>query len=164
ASPARSTTASVAPPVQATADPARRSPAPRKRNYKLVAIGTSTGGPVALQRVLTQLPADFPAPLLLIQHMPGTFTKAFAERLDRLCRITVREAEDGDALRPGLALLAPGGEQMMLHNRGGVRILPGGQPLKYKPSVDVTFGSAAKALQNQVLAIVLTGMGADGRE
>lgn len=164
ASPARSTTASVAPPVQATADPARRSPAPRKRDYKLVALGTSTGGPVALQKVLTQLPADFPAPLLLIQHMPGAFTKAFAERLDKLCRISVKEAEDGDTLRPGVALLAPGGKQMMLDSRGVVRILPGDERLNYKPSVDVTFGSAARALQDRVLAIVLTGMGADGRE
>ena len=151
-------------PAQPAAEPPRRSAAPRKRSYKLVAIGTSTGGPVALQKVLTQLPADFPAPLLLIQHMPGTFTKAFAERLDRLCRITVREAEDGDTLRPGLALLAPGGKQMMLDSRGVIRILPGDERLNYKPSVDVTFGSAAKVLQNQVLGIILTGMGADGRE
>ena len=151
-------------PAQPAAEPSRRSAAPRKRSYKLVAIGTSTGGPVALQKVLTQLPADFPAPLLLIQHMPGTFTKAFAERLDRLCRITVREAEDGDTLRPGLALLAPGGKQMMLDSRGVIRILPGDERLNYKPSVDVTFGSAAKVLQNQVLGIILTGMGADGRE
>ncbi|MEJ6655054.1 MAG: chemotaxis response regulator protein-glutamate methylesterase [Pseudomonas sp.] len=164
ASPTRSTAATVAPSVQPTTEPARRSPAPRKRDYKLVAIGTSTGGPVALQKVLTQLPADFPAPLLLIQHMPGAFTKAFAERLDKLCRISVKEAEDGDTLRPGVALLAPGGKQMMLDSRGVVRILPGDERLNYKPSVDVTFGSAARALQDRVLAIVLTGMGADGRE
>ncbi|WP_193074818.1 protein-glutamate methylesterase/protein-glutamine glutaminase [Pseudomonas sp. FME51] len=164
ASSSRSTTGSVAPPVHVTSEPARRSPAPRKRDYKLVAIGTSTGGPVALQKVLTQLPADFPAPLLLIQHMPGAFTKAFAERLDKLCRISVKEAEDGDTLRPGVALLAPGGKQMMLDSRGVVRILPGDERLNYKPSVDVTFGSAARALQDRVLAIVLTGMGADGRE
>jgi two-component system, chemotaxis family, protein-glutamate methylesterase/glutaminase len=142
----------------------RSSPAPRKRSYKLVAIGTSTGGPVALQKVLTQLPASFPAPLLLIQHMPAAFTKAFAERLDKLCQIRVKEAEDGDQLRPGQALLAPGGKQMMLDGRGVVRILPGDERLNYRPCVDVTFGSAAKALQDKVLAIVLTGMGADGRE
>lgn len=146
------------------ASTSRNSPAPRKRPYKLVAIGTSTGGPVALQKVLTQLPASFPAPLLLIQHMPAAFTKAFAERLDKLCRISVKEAEDGDLLRPGLALLAPGGKQMMLDGRGVVRILPGDERLTYRPSVDVTFGSAAKAMQDKVLAIVLTGMGADGRE
>lgn len=140
------------------------SPAPKRKPYRLVAIGTSTGGPVALQRVLTQLPANFPAPILLIQHMPAAFTKAFAERLDKLCRISVKEAEDGDVLRPGLALLAPGGKQMMVDGRGVVKILPGDERLNYKPCVDITFGSAAKSYNDKVLAVVLTGMGADGRE
>jgi two-component system chemotaxis response regulator CheB len=140
------------------------SPAPKRKAYKLVAIGTSTGGPVALQRVLTQLPANFPAPIVLIQHMPAAFTKAFAERLDKLCRISVKEAEDGDMLRPGLALLAPGGKQMMIDGRGAVKILPGDERLNYKPCVDITFGSAAKSYNDKVLAVVLTGMGADGRE
>ena len=153
--------AAVARPAPA---PRSASPAPRKKHYQLVAIGTSTGGPVALQKVLTQLPASFPAPLLLIQHMPAAFTKAFAERLDKLCRIHVKEAEDGDILKPGVALLAPGGKQMMLDGRGVVRILPGDERLNFKPCVDVTFGSAAKAFRDKVLAVVLTGMGADGRE
>ncbi|NCT77931.1 chemotaxis response regulator protein-glutamate methylesterase [Pseudomonas stutzeri] len=155
---ARSTGAGATP-----ATPAR-APAPKRKAYKLVAIGTSTGGPVALQRVLTQLPANFPAPIVLIQHMPAAFTKAFADRLDKLCRIRVKEAEDGDVLRPGLALLAPGGKQMMIDGRGAVRILPGDDRLNYKPCVDVTFGSAAKSFHDKVLAVVLTGMGADGRE
>jgi two-component system chemotaxis response regulator CheB len=146
-------------PVHASA-----SPAPKRKAYKLVAIGTSTGGPVALQRVLTQLPANFPAPIVLVQHMPAAFTKAFAERLDKLCRISVKEAEDGDILRPGLALLAPGGKQMMIDGRGAVKILPGDERLNYKPCVDITFGSAAKSYGDKVLAVVLTGMGADGRE
>ncbi|MCF7202773.1 protein-glutamate methylesterase/protein-glutamine glutaminase [Pseudomonas oligotrophica] len=146
------------------AAPSPSQPSPRRKAYKLVAIGTSTGGPVALQRVLTQLPAGFPAPIVLIQHMPAAFTKAFADRLDKLCKINVKEAEDGDQLRPGLALLAPGGKQMMVDGRGCVRILPGDERLNYKPCVDVTFGSAAKAYQDKVLAVVLTGMGADGRE
>jgi two-component system chemotaxis response regulator CheB len=140
------------------------SAAPKRKAYKLVAIGTSTGGPVALQRVLTQLPANFPAPLVLIQHMPAAFTKAFAERLDKLCQISVKEAADGDILRPGLALLAPGGKQMMVDARGVIRILPGDERLNYKPCVDITFGSVAKSYQDKVLAVVLTGMGADGRE
>ncbi|CAG8867960.1 Protein-glutamate methylesterase/protein-glutamine glutaminase 1 [Pseudomonas fluorescens] len=140
------------------------SPAPKRKPYKLVAIGTSTGGPVALQRVLTQLPANFPAPIVLIQHMPAAFTKAFAERLDKLCRIRVKEAEDGDVLRPGMALLAPGGKQMMVDGRGAVKILPGDERLNYKPCVDITFGSAAKSYGDKVLSVVLTGMGADGRE
>jgi len=170
----RSTSPAPAPtrslPPRATPAPAERnahaalSPAPKRKAYKLVAIGTSTGGPVALQRVLTQLPANFPAPIVLIQHMPAAFTKAFAERLDKLCQISVKEAEDGDILRPGLALLAPGGKQMMVDGRGAVKILPGDERLNYKPCVDITFGSAAKSYGDKVLAVVLTGMGADGRE
>ncbi|QNR00209.1 chemotaxis response regulator protein-glutamate methylesterase [Pseudomonas oryzihabitans] len=159
---ARPVASSSAPASHAATAPA--SPPPKRKHYRLVAIGTSTGGPVALQRVLTQLPANFPAPLVLIQHMPAAFTKAFAERLDKLCRISVKEAEDGDQLRPGLALLAPGGKQMMVDGRGTVKILPGDERLNYKPCVDVTFGSAAKAYADKVLAVVLTGMGADGRE
>ena len=154
--PAHSSSASPAPVVAPAAV--------KRKSYRLVAIGTSTGGPVALQRVLTQLPANFPAPIVLIQHMPAAFTKAFAERLDKLCRITVKEAEDGDLLRPGLALLAPGGKQMMVDQRGMVKILPGDERLNYKPCVDNTFGSAAKSFADKVLAVVLTGMGADGRE
>lgn len=156
------TTGTVAP--RASTAPAPVAAAPKRKAYKLVAIGTSTGGPVALQRVLTQLPASFPAPIVLIQHMPAAFTKAFAERLDKLCKIRVKEAEDGDLLRPGLALLAPGGKQMMVDGRGAVRILPGDERLNYKPCVDITFGSAAKSFHDKVLAVVLTGMGADGRE
>src|SRR5690606_16720876 len=120
-----------APAAPAPSAPAGTSAAPKRKAYKLVAIGTSTGGPVALQRVLTQLPASFPAPIVLIQHMPAAFTKAFAERLDKLCRIRVKEAEDGDQLRPGLALLAPGGKQMMVDARGTVKILPGDERLNY---------------------------------
>ncbi|HEK1767050.1 TPA: chemotaxis response regulator protein-glutamate methylesterase [Pseudomonas putida] len=151
-------------PVRSVAPAASHSPAPKRKPYKLVAIGTSTGGPVALQRVLTQLPANFPVPIVLIQHMPAAFTKAFAERLDKLCKISVKEAEDGDVLRPGLALLAPGGKQMMVDGRGTVKILPGDERLNYKPCVDITFGSAAKTYGDKVLSVVLTGMGADGRE
>ncbi len=154
----------AAPVPSRAAASAPSSPAPKRKAYKLVAIGTSTGGPVALQRVLSQLPANFPAPIVLVQHLPAAFTKAFAERLDKLCRISVKEAEDGDILRPGLALLAPGGKQMMIDGRGAVKILPGDERLNYKPCVDITFGSAAKSYGDKVLAVVLTGMGADGRE
>lgn len=147
---------------QAAAAP-RPAPA-RRRNYALVAIGTSTGGPVALQNVLTSLPANFPLPLVLVQHMPATFTAAFAERLNNQCKITVKEAQDGDSLRPGVALLAPGGKQLMISQGGKVKVLPGDERLHYKPCVDVTFASAANIYRNQVLAIVLTGMGADGCE
>jgi two-component system chemotaxis response regulator CheB len=151
----------------AVASPERYQRRTPPRHYSVVAIGTSTGGPVALQNVLIGLPASFPAPLILVQHMPASFTQAFAERLNRSCQIQVRQAEDGDLLRPGLALLAPGGKQMMVENRGGqgrIRILPGDDRLNYKPSVDVTFGSLARSFPGKTLGIVLTGMGADGRE
>lgn len=142
----------------------RRGPA---KHYSVVAIGTSTGGPVALQRVLMALPAGFPAPVVLVQHMPASFTPAFAERLNKLCQIQVRQAEDGEMLKPGVALLAPGGKQMMIENRGGqgrVRILPGDDRLNYKPCVDVTFGSLARSFPGKTLGLILTGMGSDGKE
>lgn len=148
-------------------EPPRRTAHRAAKHYSVVGIGTSTGGPVALQKVLTVLPASFPAPIVLVQHMPASFTPAFAERLNRLCKIEVRQAADGDVLRPGLALLAPGGKQMMIESRGGqprVRILPGDERLNYKPCVDVTFGSLARSFPGKTLGVILTGMGADGRE
>lgn len=156
--------ATAAPDVKAV------EPAPRRRTStrgtQLVVIGASTGGPMALQEVLTQIPAGFRLPILLVQHMPGTFTKAFAERLDRICQISVKEATDGDILQPGHAYLAPGGRQMVLDSRTStrLRVIDGEERLNYKPSLDVTFGSAARELGGKVLGIVLTGMGSDGRE
>ncbi|QWK95201.1 chemotaxis response regulator protein-glutamate methylesterase [Plesiomonas shigelloides] len=135
--------------------------------YQLVAIGTSTGGPVALQNILTKLPSNFPHPILLIQHMPATFTAAFASRLNNLCQINVKEAADGDVVQPGTAYLAPGGKQMVLDGRPGamrIRILDGGERMNYKPCVDITFASCARQYRDKVLAVVLTGMGADGRD
>jgi two-component system chemotaxis response regulator CheB len=153
-------------------EPARAAAAPAAfkrsgKSYQLVAIGTSTGGPVALQNVLAKLPGDFPHPILLIQHMPATFTAAFAARLNGLCQIGVKEAQDGDVLKPGQAYLAPGGKQMLLEGRGPgarLRIIDGNDKVNYKPCVDITFASAAKTYGDKVLAIVLTGMGADGRD
>jgi len=133
----------------------------------LVAIGTSTGGPLALQNVLVGLPKSFSKPIVLVQHMPGTFTPAFAKRLDQLCKISVKEAEDGDKLQAGQALLAPGGKQMLIEGRAGnavVRIIESEPSLTYKPCVDITFRSINKVFPNNTLAIILTGMGADGRE
>ncbi len=133
----------------------------------LVAIGTSTGGPIALQKILTQLPSNFSKPIVLVQHMPASFTQAFAERLNRQCQINVKQAEEGDSLQPGLALLAPGGKQMIIESRSGsarVKILDGDDRLHYKPCVDVTFGSAARSFPGKTLGIILTGMGADGKD
>lgn len=134
---------------------------------EIVCIGTSTGGPVALQKIITKLPANFPVPILLIQHMPATFTPAFAERMDGLSKIRVKQAEEGDLLERGVAYLAPGGKQMLVGARGGrktISILDGDERLTYKPSVDLTFGSVAKTYPGKVLSIVLTGMGSDGKE
>ncbi len=140
----------------------------RQRNrYKLIAIGASTGGPIAIQELLSVLPAGFPLPILLIVHMPANFTRAYAERLDATCRISVKEAEDGDRLQPGRAFLAPGGRQMVLESAGSSAVIRVSESLPdqtYKPSVDVSLGSAARVYPNAVLAIVLTGMGADGKQ
>jgi len=138
------------------------------KTYKLVAIGTSTGGPVALQQIITALPANFPLPIVLIQHMPAAFTGAFAARLNGLAKIEVKEAADNDILRPGVAYLAPGGKQMLVdgnENQARLRVREDDSPrITFKPSVDITFGTAAKVFNDKVLAIVLTGMGSDGRE
>jgi len=149
-------------------EPARSTATRRasQRATQLVVIGASTGGPMALQEVLTGLPVNFRLPILLVQHMPGTFTNAFAERLNRICQINVSEAQNGDVLRAGHAYLAPGGKQMVLDGRTPIRIrvVEGDAGLNYKPSLDVTFGSAARDLGGKVLGIVLTGMGSDGRD
>ena len=148
-------------PVQATA------PIRSRGDIRLVAIGTSTGGPVALQEVLSKLPGNLPVPVILVQHMPGSFTPAFAQRLNTLCAITVKEAADGDVLQPATAYLAPGGKQMTIEKKGEqciIRITEALTSQTYKPSVDITFSSIAKLYPNNTLAIILTGMGADGRE
>ncbi len=144
-----------------------RTASPQRGNCKIVIIGTSTGGPAALQQVLSKLPANFPVPILLVQHMPGSFTPAFAQRLDQLCAISVKEAAEGDVLKPGTALLAPGGRQMVVEDRRGgvvVHITDSEPGQNYRPCVDITFLSVAKIYPGKVLAVVLTGMGADGRE
>ena len=131
-----------------------------------MAIGTSTG-PVALQTILTKLPANFPHPILLIQHMPAHLLLRLRSGLNNLCKIKVKEAQQGDRLQPGTAYLAPGGQQMMFDGRAQqqtLKVFQDDNPrITYKPSVDVTFASSA-AFGGDVLAIVLTGMGADGRE
>ena len=178
AAPARPAPTSSAPSslARSTSIPASSSSAPvstksaaadtyrLKKQPKLLVIGASTGGPVALGEVLIPLPANFPLPIVLVQHMPENFTKAFAERLNKQCHIRVREAVDGDLLEPGLALLAPGGKQLMLDKRNGgcVRVIADDERINYKPSLDITFGSAANAFGDKVLGVVLTGMGSDG--
>lgn len=131
-----------------------------------IVIGASTGGTEALRVVLSQLPADAP-PVAVVQHMPGAFTPAFAQRLDTLCAVDVREAKDGDVLRRGQVLIAPGGRHMELVATGGVirvRVSHGLTVSGHCPSVDVLFRSASRALGNRAVGVLLTGMGADGAE
>ncbi|MDC8830511.1 protein-glutamate methylesterase/protein-glutamine glutaminase [Alteromonas gilva] len=138
------------------------------KRYRCLAIGASTGGPVALQNVLVKLPSGFPYPIFLIQHMPGTFTNAFAERLNQHCKIEVKEAVHGEVVKPGCAYLAPGGKQMEVEKSAGqlrVVIRPSDEAgIGYKPSVDITFKSLSQVYGGDILGVILTGMGADGRE
>ena len=150
-----------------TAPPPKQHDEPdiKKGATKVVAIGTSTGGPVALQRLLTELPADFSPALLLVQHMPASFTGPFAERLNNMSKISVREAEDGDEIKPGHALLAPGGQQMEVKKSGQkyyVQVSPAVAGQNYKPCIDITFSSLSEQPIGKTLAVILTGMGSDG--
>jgi two-component system, chemotaxis family, protein-glutamate methylesterase/glutaminase len=138
---------------------------PLRGRIRLVVIGSSTGGPMALTEVLMQLSASFTVPVVVVQHMPPNFTKALAERLDRQCQVRVKEAATGDQLSPGHVYIAPGGHQLIFERgRNAIKILPGDDRMNYKPSVDITFASAANEFGGGVLGIVLTGMGADGCE
>ncbi|MEP7703009.1 chemotaxis response regulator protein-glutamate methylesterase [Paraglaciecola sp. 25GB23A] len=140
-----------------------------RKSYKCLAIGTSTGGPVALQKILMGFPHSFPYPIIMVQHMPAAFTEAFANRLNDLCKITVKEAKQGDVLVAGTAYLAPGGCQMTIEGRASsahIRISDAERypEMTYKPSVDLTFASLSNVFGGDVLGVILTGMGADGRE
>lgn len=131
---------------------------------QIVALGTSTGGTQALEFVLTQLPGDCPA-VLVVQHMPEKFTAAFAHRLNNLCQCEVREACDGDRLRAGSVLIAPGGRHMQVRKQGTsyvVSVADGPPVNRHKPSVDVLFMSVARAAGASATGIIMTGMGDDG--
>jgi two-component system, chemotaxis family, protein-glutamate methylesterase/glutaminase len=131
----------------------------------VVGIGVSTGGPKALTSMLPQLPADFPLPILIVQHMPPKFTLSLAESLDRVCRLRVREAKDGDRVEPGRILIAPGGWHMRtaLGSPGEVVRLTEDPPeCSCRPSVDYLFRSLADVYGGRVLGVVMTGMGEDG--
>ncbi|MCL7461890.1 chemotaxis response regulator protein-glutamate methylesterase [Pseudomonas sp. NW5] len=138
--------------------------APMISSEKLVIIGSSTGGTEALRVLLEPLPANSPA-ILIAQHMPGGFTRSFAERLDRLCNIAVKEAEDGERILPGHAYIAPGTAHLKLARSGANYIarLDDGPPVnRHRPSVDVLFHSAAECAGRNALGVLLTGMGKDG--
>ena len=131
---------------------------------RLVAIGTSTGGTVALEALLTELPRVSPG-IVIVQHMPEMFTAAFAERLNGLCEITVQEAKDGQRVLPGFALIAPGGKHMQLRRSGAqyvVEVKDGPRVNRHIPSVDVLFRSVAKYAGKNAMGVIMTGMGDDG--
>jgi two-component system chemotaxis response regulator CheB len=131
---------------------------------KVVAIGSSTGGTEALRTILCALPRESP-PILMTQHMPEGFTKPFADRLNGLCMIEVREAIDGDPVRPGLALLAPAGRHLRLAREGGrmiARVVDAPPVKRHRPSVEVLFESVAQAAGQHAMGVILTGMGDDG--
>jgi two-component system chemotaxis response regulator CheB len=131
---------------------------------KVVAVGASTGGTEALARLLSALPADSPG-IVVVQHMPEQFTRAFARRLDGLCAISVKEAEDGDPVLRGHALIAPGGRHMLLLRSGArytVRIKDGPLVSRHRPSVDVLFRSTARYAGKNAVGVIMTGMGDDG--
>jgi two-component system chemotaxis response regulator CheB len=135
-----------------------------KKASPLIAIGASTGGTQALEAVLTALPMNT-LPILIVQHMPEKFTHAFAKRLNELCKVEVKEAEDNDPLLPGRVLIAPGGKHMMLQVTqfgASVQVKDGPLVSRHKPSVDVLFRSVSKYAGSNAMAIIMTGMGDDG--
>jgi two-component system chemotaxis response regulator CheB len=139
--------------------------APRKSVIEVVAIAASTGGPPALQAILTALPTDLGAGIVISQHMPPGFTRSFAERLNKLTALPVSEAAAGDRIRPGMVLIAPGGHHLLVRrDREGLyaELVPRDQADKYTPSADRMMASVADACGSAVLGIVLTGMGNDG--
>ncbi len=132
--------------------------------HKIIAIGASTGGTEAIREVLMRFPANAPG-AVIVQHMPAYFTSSFAERLNQLCEIEVREAKDGDSVRPGLALIAPGNFHMLLRRSGAryyVEVRDGPTVCLQRPSVEVLFKSVARYAGANAVGAILTGMGSDG--
>ncbi|MCB9357313.1 MAG: chemotaxis response regulator protein-glutamate methylesterase [Calditrichaeota bacterium] len=146
--------------------PTKPMDALRETTLKIIAIGASTGGTEALRSVLQRFPVNSP-PTVIVQHMPEQFTKAFADRLNGICAIEVREAKDGDTLRSGLALIAPGNKHMVLQRSGAVYsvgIKDGPRVHHQRPAVDVLFKSVARFAGQNAVGVILTGMGADGAD
>jgi two-component system chemotaxis response regulator CheB len=141
----------------------------KKRNKRVavVSVGASTGGPPALQKVIPKLPASFPVGVVVAQHMPPTFTRSLADRLNSLSEVAVKEAENGERLEPGVVLVAPGGQQLTVKRIAGrVRVQVSDNPLDslYKPCVDITMRSVAGTFGGTAMGVVLSGMGTNGAE
>lgn len=147
------------------APPAYRPPAAAGNDERIVAIGTSTGGPRALQEILTRLPGNLPCPLVIVQHMPPGFTKSLSDRLNTLSALTVKEAQAGDVLGPGVAVVAPGDYHLTLERDGAKTVvrLNREPPLGgHRPSVDPMMESVARIYGPRAIGVILTGMGHDG--
>ncbi len=139
---------------------------PVRKGGAILVIGASTGGPSAVQRVVSELPEDYPLPVVVVQHMPPVFTRQFAMRLDRNTALAGKEAEDGEKLRPGTVLVVPGGHHLLITGRvsGKVKIVERQDGDRFVPSVDRTMASAAEAYGAGTIGVLLTGMGNDGAE
>ena len=143
----------------------KKSAAVVQEACRVVIIGASTGGPMAIAEVMKNLPANFPLPIVVVQHMPPLFTREFSDRLNKISALTVKEAEEGDQLAAGTVLIAPGGKQLLfdMEKKGSITLrAEKDERILYKPSVDITLASAANCFKGAVLAVVLTGMGEDG--
>jgi len=155
---AQAPTGPAQPPVRA------RYPA----NTEIIAIGISTGGPDALRVVFANIDADLKVPIVVVQHMPAGFTNEFAKSLDRICPLDVKEAEDGDEIRPGRILIAQGNKHLEVEKKGSdnavARLSDSPQVSGHRPSADVLFASVAMAFTNHVLGVIMTGMGRDGAQ
>src|SRR5262249_49460082 len=157
------------PPAVVPDDPQRQKKGSRPTlpPNRIIAIGISTGGPNALQFVLSQIPADFPSAIVVVQHMPEGFTEMFAKRLDECCALDVQEARSGDLLVAGRALICPGNRHMMVRRmpRGDMVVLSDSPPINgHRPSADVLFHSVAQEFGPSAVGVLMTGMGEDGAE
>lgn len=157
---------STPPPSAAISEPEPKVPG--SHTVDIVVLGISTGGPQALKRLIPQLPADFPVPVAMVMHMPVGYTEMYAAKLNELSRLEVREAAEGDEVKPGRVFLAPAGRHLTLKRdaRGKIVTHLDARPfdMLHKPAVDVLFKSAAEVYGNRVLGVVMTGMGSDGKE
>ncbi|TGN17703.1 protein-glutamate methylesterase/protein-glutamine glutaminase [Leptospira idonii] len=160
--------ASIKPPVKIVHEVPGNKSFQKPVSVNAIGIGTSTGGPKALQTLFSALPADFAKPILVVQHMPAGFTKAFAERLNSLSKIKVKEAENGDIIEPGKAYIAPGDYQMRVVSKDNAKVIElhqSGPVNGHRPSIEVLFDSMAEVYgANHLMSVIMTGMGRDGSQ
>lgn len=158
----RSKTPTLQKPAITKKEPSQLKPVIRKKGTEIVVIGSSTGGPQALQKVIPKLPLNMPVPVIIVQHMPKGFTKSLADRLDALSELSVVEASNGDILSAGKVYIAPGGMQLSISKFKKLLVTEEPKEILFRPSVDVTLKSATEIFGKQVLSVIMTGMGSDG--